>query len=265
MSLWNSGDTLGLLGAVLIWMSYMAAGNVSGRGRGLKKWPRFRYVLWTAGVLCAGAAVIGPLPKLAHHDFTLHMAGHLLWGMLAPLLIVLSAPVTLMLRSLPVSLGRRFTRVMQLAPFRWVVHPVIAALLNIGGLWLLYTTDLFMLMHENVWINLLIHFHVFLAGFVFTMSVIYFEPISHRFSYLYRAIVLVTALAGHGILSKYLYAHPPNGVGKAEAETGSMLMYYGGDVIDALLITVFCYQWYKAARPRAGENSPLLQKEVETT
>ncbi|MDM5198129.1 cytochrome c oxidase assembly protein [Fictibacillus enclensis] len=264
-SLWNTGDTLILLLAGIIWTGYFMAGIVSNRHRSLQKWPRYRYVLWTAGILCAGATVVGPLPKLAHHDFTLHMAGHLLWGMLAPLLIVLSAPITLMLRTLPVSMGRRLSRLLQLPYFDWVIHPVMAALLNIGGLWLLYTTDLFMLMHKKVWIALLIQFHVFMAGFVFTMSFIYIEPVSRRFSFKYRAIVLVTALAGHGILSKYLYAHPPAGIEKTDAETGSMLMYYGGDVIDALLIIVFCYQWYQAARPRVYENFPSQQKEAKTT
>ena len=67
---------------------------------------------------------------------------------------------------------------------------------------------------------------------------------------MFRAIVLVCSLAGHSILSKYLYAHPPIGVSSADAETGAMLMYYGGDLIDLGLILIFCYQWYKATRPR---------------
>jgi len=29
-----------------------------------------------------------------------------------------------------------------------------------------------------------------------------------------------------------------------------MLMYYGGDAVDAVLIAIFCYQWFISARPR---------------
>ncbi|GAB6990096.1 hypothetical protein JCM16418A_21460 [Paenibacillus pini] len=58
------------------------------------------------------------------------------------------------------------------------------------------------------------------------------------------------ASAGHGILSKYIYTHAPTHVLKSEAESGGMLMYYGGDAIELILITLFCYQWYRASRPR---------------
>jgi putative membrane protein len=35
-----------------------------------------------------------------------------------------------------------------------------------------------------------------------------------------------------------------------------MLMYYGGDLIDAALITVFCWQWFTASRPRPARIVP---------
>lgn len=47
-------------------------------------------------------AVIGPLSRQSHADFTIHMAGHLLLGMLAPLLNAIAAPMTLLLRTLNV-------------------------------------------------------------------------------------------------------------------------------------------------------------------
>lgn len=37
----------------------------------------------------------------------------------------------------------------------------------------------------------------------------------------------------------------------SQAETGAMLMYYGGDVVDVLLFTIRCYGWYKSVSPRA--------------
>jgi putative membrane protein len=56
--------------------------------------------------------------------------------------------------------------------------------------------------------------------------------------------VLLAALAGHGVLAKYLYAYPPRGFPAGEAETGAYLMYYGGALVEAALITVFCGQEY---------------------
>ncbi|MCM3598258.1 cytochrome c oxidase assembly protein [Metabacillus idriensis] len=238
---------------VMALVLYVAAVLISNRSR--RKWPVYRTVFWFIGILCAVAAVSGPLANRAHMDFTAHMLGHLLLGMLAPLLMALAAPMTLFLRTIKVNQARRLTGLLKSGPVRVLSNPVTAALLNVGGLWVLYTTDLYVAMHENILLHAVIHLHVFLAGYLFTVSMIYIDPAPHRTSYVYRAIVLVLALGGHGILSKYIYAHPPNGVPADQAEASGMLMYYGGDVIDIVLIFILCLQWYRAARPRIGELS----------
>ncbi|MBY0096024.1 cytochrome c oxidase assembly protein [Mesobacillus maritimus] len=219
-----------------------------------KKWPSYRSLYWVMGVFSAEAALVGPIATQAHHNFAVHMVGHLLLGMLAPLLLVLSAPVTLILRSLSISKGRRLSKMLKSRFVKFVGDPFVASVLNIGGLWLLYTTELYSAMHHHVFLHLLIHFHVFLAGYLFTASMIYIDPISHRRSYLYRGIVLVIALSGHGILSKYIYGTPPVGVPSIQAEQGGMLMYYGGDAIDLVLIFIYWLQWYKGNRPRESQD-----------
>ncbi|WP_404799163.1 cytochrome c oxidase assembly protein [Bacillus aerolatus] len=247
------GLSLQLILAVLFVLAlviYAGAGLLSSTRSHLKKWPKYRYVLWILGVISAAAAIVGPLAARAHSDFTAHMLGHLLLGMLAPLLLVLAAPMTLLLRTLSVTKARRLSRIMKSWPVRTVSHPITASFLNIGGLWILYTTSLYADMQENILLHLVVHIHVFLAGYVFTASMIYIDPTPHRLSFIYRAIALVLALAGHAILSKYIYAYPPTGVPTAQAEMGGMLMYYGGDAIDLTLISILCFQWFRATRPR---------------
>ncbi|MEW8987719.1 MAG: cytochrome c oxidase assembly protein, partial [Bacillus sp. (in: firmicutes)] len=69
----------------------------------------------------------------------------------------------------------------------------------------------------------------------------------------HRLVVFIVSLAGHGILSKYIYTHPPHGVSIVEAKIGGMLMYYGGDVVDIVLIFIFFNHWYIAVgRKRSG-------------
>lgn len=237
---------------ILLFIFYMAA--VIKTNQAYKKWPMHRSVFLCIGAILAVMSVAGPLAELSQTDFRAHMAGHLLLGMLAPLLIALAAPMTLLLRTLPTSQARWLTKFLKSRPIGWIINPITAAILNIGGLWLLYTTSLYSLMHEIMWLHMLVHMHIFLAGYLFTVSLIYIDPIHHRVSYLNRAIVLVLSLAWHSILAKYLYAHPPNGVPADEAETGAMLMYYGGDLVDAAIIFILCWQWYRATRPRAAFN-----------
>ncbi|GAA0380012.1 cytochrome c oxidase assembly protein [Bacillus horti] len=231
---------------------YTVATMKSNQYKHLRKWPIHRYICWFLGVLCAAISVVGPLAELAHINFTAHMIGHLFLGMLAPLLIALSAPLTLLLRTVNIPTARRLARILKSWPMRVPTHPVVATIFNIGGLWVLYTTELYMAMQQNLLLHFLIHLHVFLAGYFFTVSMIYIDQSPHRFSFIYRSVVLVLALAGHGILSKYIYANPPSGVSAGQAEIGGMLMYYGGDAIDVVLIFILCFQWYKSTRPRVS-------------
>ncbi len=235
----------------ILFIMYISA--VIFTNRRYKPWPLYRTVCWVLGILCALLAVVGPLANRALVDFTAHMMSHLLLGMLAPLLMAIAAPVTLLLRTLRTSWARGLSRFLKSWLSRIYTHPIVATFLNIGGLWVLYTTDLYSLMHESTLLHVIIHLHVFIAGYLFTVSIIYFDPVFHRKSFLYRATVLIIALAGHGILSKYLYAHPPAGVPPEQAELGSMIMYYGGDLIDAIIIFLLCLQWFRATKPRAAE------------
>ncbi|QTD41801.1 cytochrome c oxidase assembly protein [Sporosarcina sp. Te-1] len=245
---WSLTDLLFGLPACAVLLLYSWAVVKSNRIRRLRKWPVYRTVLWFAGVLCASAALIGPLAALSHHSFTWHMVGHLLLGMLGPLLMVLAAPMTLVLRTLDVKTARRLSKLLSSPVMRFYTNPIVASLLNIGGLWILYTTGLFQAMHTNLLLHVLVHLHVFAAGYLFTISLIYIDPVSHRHSFRSRTVVFIAALAGHGILSKYLYAYPPNGVEIGDARLGAMLMYYGGDAVDLLLIIVLFHQWYRSAR-----------------
>ena len=247
----TSGPSAGLPLVVLlaiILVLYIAATIVSNRQH--KKWPLHRTAFWILGTICAAISVIGPIAESGHMNFTAHMVSHLLLGMLAPLLMVLAAPMTLLLRTLNVTHARRLSRLLKAWPVRILSNPITASILNIGGLWVLYTTDLYTAMHQNVFLYLLVHIHVFLAGYLFTASMIYIDPTPHRFSFVFRTVIFILALAGHGILSKYIYANPPSGVMRVQAETGAMLMYYAGDAIDLVLISLLCFQWYKTARPQ---------------
>jgi putative membrane protein len=232
----------------LVSVMYIAAGVVSNRR--YKKWPLYRTFFWILGIICAAFAIIGPIANRAHMDFTAHMVGHLLLGMIAPILLVLAAPISLALRTLDVPSARRLSKVLKSWPLRILSNPILASALNIGGLWILYTTELYGVMQQNVLLHALVHFHVFIAGYLFTASMIYMDTSPHRFSFMFRAIVFAISLAGHDILSKYIYAHPPSGVTKEQAESGGMIMYYAGDAIDLALICILFYQWFKATRPK---------------
>lgn len=244
---WEVLDYLAALAVVVAATGYATALRAARRR---SPWPRRRTICWYLGLACAGASLIGPVATAAHTSFTGHMVGHLLLGMLAPLLMVLAAPITLLLRALPASGARRVTRILRWPVVRFLTHPVTAAVLNAGGLWLLYTTDLFHLMHASPAVYGLIHLHIFLAGYVFTASLVGVDPDPHRASLGLRSVVLIVFIAAHQILAKWLYAYPPAMVGAPDARVGAQVMFYGGDVVDVTIIVLLWAGWYRSAGSR---------------
>ncbi|CAM3962767.1 cytochrome c oxidase assembly protein [Saccharibacillus endophyticus] len=229
--------------------------------RRYKRWPAYRSLLACAGILACASAVAGPLAQASHGSFTAHMFGHLLLGMLGPLLLVYSAPITLLLRSLPRRSARMLTGLLRSRPAAVLTHPVIAALLNVGGLWLLYTTNLYAAMHTSAVLHALVHIHVFAAGYLFTASLLPVDPSPHRTGMKLRACVMIAAFAAHGILGKFLYASPPPGTDIEDVRIGAQLMYYGGDGVDLLLIVLFCYRGYRAAGRQDMPSTPNASNE----
>lgn len=79
--------------------------------RRLTKWPLYKSFCWFGGWLTAAYSVYGVL--FEQPNFIEHMIHHLVLGMLSPLLIVLSSPITLLLRSLSVAYVRRITKILK--------------------------------------------------------------------------------------------------------------------------------------------------------
>ncbi len=229
--------------AVVVFAAYeVGAWRLRGRG---DRWPYARDVVFGMGV----AAVIFP----AGPGFAGHALQHVVAGMLAPLLLVLARPVTLLLRTAPPVVRRGLKPVLNSRPAAWLTYPPIAAVLEAGSVWLLYRTGLFAAAGRDPGLDVLVHAHVVLTGVLFTTSVCRLDPLRHRVGLVPRAAALVGAAAAHAVLAKTLYAAPPPGTAFAVADrqAGAQLMYYGGDVVELGLALVVALCWY-AARGRAA-------------
>lgn len=225
-------------------VAYIAALAIGESRRG-RSWPWYRTFLWITGLTAAASGFIGPLSSAAHDSFTAHMGAHLLVGMVAPLLLVLAAPITLALRTMSVAPARRLGWLLRSPLGQLLTHPIVAALLNVGGMWVLYLTPLYELMQQVMLVHLLVMLHFLLAGYLYTVSLVSVDPSPHRAGFALRMIVLVVSVAAHGVLAKLLYADPLPGVTAADAHTGAQLMFYGGDAVDVVLIVLLCAQWYR--------------------
>lgn len=240
-------------------------GALSQTRRGRPPWPLWRTASWMLGLALVLSTLVGPLAAAAHDDFVLHMLSHLIVGMLAPILLVVAAPVTLALRTLEITQARRLSGLLRSPLPRFLIHPVVSAVINVGSLWVLYTTPAFTLMMSHPLWHAVILMHFLVAGYLFAASIVGTDPAPHRTSFRFRLAVLVLAEAGHSILAKAVYVAAPPNVTPSEARDAAQLMYYGGDLIELVLIALFCAKWYVAARPRARSVlSPIVQLHSET-
>ncbi|HEV7951674.1 MAG TPA: cytochrome c oxidase assembly protein [Glaciihabitans sp.] len=250
--------TLGLilvLPVVAAAVAYVASAVIEIRSK-KRGWPIYRVALWLLGLMVVALTLVGPLAERSHTDFFAHMATHLMVGMLAPLLLVCAAPLTLALRTLSVDPARRLSRLLKSWPLRFLTHPIPAAAINIGSLWFVYASPLSSMMFSNPLFHYFLLIHFFIAGYLFTASLVSVDPTPHPVGFPLRTAVLLVAIAGHSILAKYIYAHPPQGTTAISAEPGGVLMYYGGDLLELALLVVFFTQWYRAAGRRLLSSAP---------
>ena len=213
-------------------------------------WPARRTVLFVLGLALALLTVLGPLPAMAHDDFTWLALSHVFAGMLSPLLLVLSRPMTLALRVMDKGPARRAVRILRSPPARFLAHPVTAAVLNLGGMYLMFRTPLFDAMRTYAPVHWIVTFHLVAAGYLWTAALIGRDPNPHRAGLRLRACILVFTAAAHNVLAKSLYAQPPAGIPSDEAEAGAMAMYYAGGAVELAVMIVFCFQWYRRSAPR---------------
>lgn len=218
---------------------------------------------WRAAGFGAGAALLAlaaALPGIRpaghgvhpDHDIRLHMVQHLLVGMYAPLAFALSGPVTAVLPAFNGGARRVVARLMRSRPAGVVRHPVTAAVLDVGGLYLLYLTPLYAATQASPALHGLVHGHFLAAGYLFAWSIAGTDPVPHRPGLPLRAGVLVAAAGAHGALAKLLYAHagdwpPQSGSAAAQVREAAQIMYYGGDLAELLLAVALFAGWYLAA------------------
>ncbi|MBO1751670.1 cytochrome c oxidase assembly protein [Actinotalea sp. BY-33] len=225
----------------------------------LPRWPRRRLAAWVVGVLVVAVALSPPLADLARLDHRAHMVQHLLLGMYAPIVLVFSAPVTLLLGTLRPADARLLARGLRSPPVRTLTHPVTAAVLSVGGLFALYLTPLYGLTQVHAGVHGLVLAHLLLAGYVYTWSIAGPDPAPHRPGLLTRVAVLVLAAGSHAFLARLLHAqavrgadhHSGHGGTQADADGASMAtaaqwMYYGGDGAEILLAVMLFSWWYQS-------------------
>lgn len=239
------------------------AGTITILNKG-KRWSKWRSLSFITGLSILGFAFLPSTIQYAHQQFKGHMLQHILIGMLAPIGLVMGAPVTLALKSLPTKSARLVIELLKCRVFHFISHPFTALLLNIGGMFILYLTPIYNASFTNPVLHHLIHIHFLAAGYLFTWSIIGPDPAPRRPGLKTRGIFLFLSMAAHAYLSKFMYAYlyPRNSIHTDEdIRSAAKFMYYGGDFSELIVVILFFLMWYKK---RIGRKYSMKSKVNET-
>jgi len=172
------------------------------------KWPVGRTIAFALGITATDFATSGGLGLYAQFSFSYHMMSHMVLGMIAPIGLVLGAPMTLALRTLPQgrTSDERGVRGSLLAALHSKIgviytNPIVALAIFDGSLFALYFTDLFSILMQSHIGHLFMSLHFLAAGFLFFFIIIGVDPNPRRVHHLVQIVILFAAMSIHAFFS----------------------------------------------------------------
>lgn len=171
-------------------------------------WPVGRTISWLVGMVIIAWATFGGLGLYSHVLFSAHMASHMLLSMVAPIFLVLGAPMTLALRTLPGPRqpGEVSPRTMLLAFLhsrfsRFFTHPLIGPVLFVGSLYGLYFSGAFETLMANHWGHAIMELHFLAVGILFYYVLIGIDPAPRAIAPLVRFGMLLVTVPFHAFFA----------------------------------------------------------------
>jgi putative copper resistance protein D len=257
------------LAAVLALLTLAAAGlyaagvsRLASRG---DHWPVGRTVAFAAGIL---AFVLATQSGLAAYDTTLlsvHMVQHMILSMVVPLLVALSAPVTLALRTLPHRPRRWLLAVLHSRVAKVLTFPPLTLLLYVVSPWALYFSGWYSASLQSAFVHELMHVHLVVVGSLFFWPIVGVDPVPGRVQYPFRMLLVLLTLPFHAFLGVTIMSQTellggdwyPN---LHRGDLGSWLpspaddqhlaggiLWSSGDLIALMVFGVLFVQWVRAS------------------
>lgn len=204
-----------VLGALILATALYIAGVVKLSRNGVK-WPVGRTIAFALGISVIDFATSGGLGLYSFFSFSHHMMAHMLLGMVAPIGIVLGAPITLALRALPAGRsipgsdqeleserGLRGLLIAILAsrPVAIMSNPLVALAIFDGSLFALYFTPLFEILMGSHLGHIVMSLHFLLAGILFFHVIIGIDPRPKQYPFIFRIVILFAAMSIHAFFS----------------------------------------------------------------
>lgn len=195
------------LAVVGIGSALYISGVLTMRRRG-DAWPVGRAISWFLGLIIVAWATFGGLGVYSHVLFSAHMVSHMLLSMVAPIFLILGAPVTLALRTLPgprqpgeIAPRQLLMAFLQSRFSRFITHPLVGPSLFVGSLYGLYFTPIFNgLMHSHLGHSAM-EIHFLAVGLLYYYVLVGIDPSPRKLQPLLRFGMLMVTIPFHAFFS----------------------------------------------------------------
>ena len=196
-----------MLGLLIFLVALYIKGVIILTKRG-DKWPVGRTIAFALGISAVDFATSGGLGLYSHFAFSNHMMAHMVLGMIAPIGIVLGAPITLALRTSPLGRNQQesgirgvFIELLHSKLSKFYTNPVVALAIFDGSLFALYFTPLFGKLMQGHSGHFFMSLHFLLAGFLFFQVLIGIDPLPRKVPHIAKIVVIFAAMSIHAFFS----------------------------------------------------------------
>ena len=236
--------------------------RLSARGR---QWSHYRTSAFIAGQVFLALGLVSGID--AHDDsFTVHTIQHILIGMLAPIALAFSAPITLALQAGNRQVQTTLIKLLHTRLAKLVSNPLFAWPLYGFSLFALYFTSLYAYTLHHQAVHELVHLHLILAGCVFWWPAVGVDPLPNRLSHWARMLYVLLAMPFHTILGMALESQTTPiapGTSLADLHSGGGLMWIAGEAAGLIGTLAVFVQWLRADE-RAAKRSDRLNEAAAT-
>jgi len=253
-----------IFGTASVVMAVVYAVGVRRLRRRGDAWATGRIVAWMTGCAVLLIATSSGIGKYAPAMFSVHMGEHMLLAMMVPILLVLGAPVTLALRTLPAAgrTGPPGARDWLLAGIhspvaRLLSHPLVSLPLFVGSYYALYFSGLFATALTEHWAHVLMNVHFLVVGALFFWPLVGVDPAPRRLppaarlglvfaSVPFHAFFGVALMSSNSVIGGDFYrtlALPWLSDPLRDQQLGGGLAWASGEVPLLLVVIALLVQW----------------------
>jgi len=149
---------------------------LAARGR---QWPWERTLAFFCGLAAVDVALQSPIATFTMSSFTAHVIQHELLMAVAPPLLALGAPSTLLLQTSTRRTKRRWLKVLRSRPFAIVSHPLSVWFLYYGMMFVFFLTSFIGFAMEHMAVMDVVNLTFLAGGTLFWWPIIGRDPIIH--------------------------------------------------------------------------------------